>query len=86
MCAGRSDGLLPKWNAADAIKLVRAHALIRNGENIYCVEVEQVLQSHPDIAVAALIGRPHSTCSLEFDGAQGILLGQRKRGLSRFAM
>ena len=33
--------------------------IIRGGENIYCVEIEQRLVNHPDIADAAIIGVPH---------------------------
>ena len=33
--------------------------LIRGGENIYCVEVEDALYSHPAIMDAAVIGIPH---------------------------
>lgn len=33
--------------------------LIRGGENVYCVEVEDALYSHPDIMDAAVIGLPH---------------------------
>ena len=33
--------------------------LIRGGENIYCIEVENVLVQHPAVADAALIGLPH---------------------------
>jgi long-chain acyl-CoA synthetase len=33
--------------------------LIRGGENIYCIEVENVLNQHPAVADAALIGLPH---------------------------
>jgi long-chain acyl-CoA synthetase len=32
--------------------------VIRGGENVYCVEVENVLAEHPDIAEAAVFGRP----------------------------
>jgi long-chain acyl-CoA synthetase len=34
--------------------------IIRGGENIYCVEIEQRLVEHPDIADAAVIGVPHA--------------------------
>jgi long-chain acyl-CoA synthetase len=33
--------------------------LIRGGENIYCVEVEDALYSHPAVMDAAVIGIPH---------------------------
>lgn len=33
--------------------------IIRAGENIYCVEVEQILFSHPDVIDAAVVGVPH---------------------------
>ena len=33
--------------------------LIRGGENVYCVEIEQRLVEHPDIADAAVVGVPH---------------------------
>jgi long-chain acyl-CoA synthetase len=33
--------------------------LIRGGENIYCVEIEDVLVSHPSVIDAAVIGLPH---------------------------
>jgi long-chain acyl-CoA synthetase len=33
--------------------------IIRGGENIYCVEIEQRLVLHPEIADAAVIGIPH---------------------------
>jgi long-chain acyl-CoA synthetase len=33
--------------------------IIRGGENIYCVEIEQRLVLHPEIADAAVIGVPH---------------------------
>jgi long-chain acyl-CoA synthetase len=33
--------------------------IIRGGENIYCVEVENVLYEHPDVIDAAVVGVPH---------------------------
>ncbi|MFN3520975.1 MAG: class I adenylate-forming enzyme family protein [Phenylobacterium sp.] len=39
--------------------------LIRGGENIYCVEVENVLYEHPDVMDAALVGRAHKTLGEE---------------------
>jgi long-chain acyl-CoA synthetase len=33
--------------------------IIRGGENVYCVEVEQVLFEHPDVIDAAVVGIPH---------------------------
>ena len=33
--------------------------LIRGGENIYCVEVENALYEHPAVMDAAVVGRPH---------------------------
>ncbi|MGA0606229.1 class I adenylate-forming enzyme family protein [Phenylobacterium sp. VNQ135] len=39
--------------------------LIRGGENIYCVEVENVLYEHPEVMDAALIGLPHKTLGEE---------------------
>ena len=35
--------------------------LIRGGENIYCVEIENVLYEHPAVVDAALVGLPHRT-------------------------
>lgn len=39
--------------------------IIRGGENIYCVEVENVLYEHPAVTDAALIGLPHKTLGEE---------------------
>jgi long-chain acyl-CoA synthetase len=33
--------------------------IIRGGENVYCVEVEEVLYEHPDVIDAAVVGVPH---------------------------
>jgi long-chain acyl-CoA synthetase len=33
--------------------------VIRGGENVYCVEVEDVLYGHPDVMDAAVVGIPH---------------------------
>jgi long-chain acyl-CoA synthetase len=35
--------------------------LIRGGENIYCIEVEDVLYEHPAVMDVALVGIPHRT-------------------------
>jgi long-chain acyl-CoA synthetase len=39
--------------------------LIRGGENIYCVEVENALYDHPAVMDAAVIGKPHLTLGEE---------------------
>ncbi|NEX92524.1 AMP-binding protein [Caulobacter sp. 17J65-9] len=39
--------------------------LIRGGENIYCVEVEDVLYEHPAVVDAALVGLPHQVLGEE---------------------
>jgi long-chain acyl-CoA synthetase len=39
--------------------------LIRGGENIYCVEVENVLYDHPAVMDAAVVGVPHRTLGEE---------------------
>ncbi len=39
--------------------------LIRGGENIYCIEVEDALYQHPAVMDAALIGLPHHTLGEE---------------------
>ncbi|OXE36315.1 MAG: fatty acid--CoA ligase [Phenylobacterium zucineum] len=39
--------------------------LIRGGENIYCIEVENVLYDHPAVMDAAIIGIPHRTLGEE---------------------
>ncbi len=39
--------------------------LIRGGENIYCVEVENALYAHPAVMDAAVIGKPHQSLGEE---------------------
>ncbi len=39
--------------------------LIRGGENIYCVEVENALYEHPAVMDAALVARPHHSLGEE---------------------
>lgn len=39
--------------------------LIRGGENIYSVEIEDVLYEHPAVSEAAIIGLPHATLGEE---------------------
>jgi len=39
--------------------------LIRGGENIYCIEVENALYEHPAVMDAALVGIPHRTLGEE---------------------
>ena len=39
--------------------------LIRGGENIYCIEVENVLYDHPAVMDAAVVGIPHQTLGEE---------------------
>jgi len=54
-------GDLARMDEEDFIYIVdRAKdMLIRGGENIYCVEVEDALYEHPAVMDAAVIGRPH---------------------------
>jgi long-chain acyl-CoA synthetase len=39
--------------------------IIRGGENVYCVEIENVLFDHPDVVDAAVVGVPHKTLGEE---------------------
>jgi long-chain acyl-CoA synthetase len=39
--------------------------VIRGGENIYCVEVEDELYRHPEVMDAAVVGLPHRTLGEE---------------------
>jgi long-chain acyl-CoA synthetase len=39
--------------------------IIRGGENVYCVEVEEALFEHPDVVDAAVVGVPHKVLGEE---------------------
>jgi long-chain acyl-CoA synthetase len=39
--------------------------IIRGGENVYCVEIENVLFDHPDVVDAAVVGVPHKSLGEE---------------------
>ncbi len=49
--------------------------LIRGGENIYCVEIENRLVEHPDVADAAVIGVPHETLGEEVKAVIEVVAG-----------
>jgi long-chain acyl-CoA synthetase len=49
--------------------------LIRGGENIYCVEIENRLVEHPDVADAAVIGVPHETLGEEVKAVVEVAAG-----------
>jgi long-chain acyl-CoA synthetase len=51
--------------------------LIRGGENVYCVEVEDVLYSHPDVMDAAVIGIPHRVLGEEVGAVVQLVAGSR---------
>ncbi len=51
--------------------------VIRGGENIYCVEVENALFSHPDVVDAAVIGVPHRTLGEEVKAVVQLREGAR---------
>lgn len=50
--------------------------LIRGGENIYCVEVEDALYAHPAIMDAAVVGIPHKILGEEVGAVVQIAPGQ----------
>ena len=49
--------------------------LIRGGENVYCVEVEDALYTHPDVMDAAVIGLPHRVLGEEVGAVVQLLPG-----------
>jgi len=49
--------------------------IIRGGENVYCVEIEDVLFSHPDVVDAAVYGVPHRTLGEEVAAAVQLARG-----------
>jgi long-chain acyl-CoA synthetase len=49
--------------------------LIRGGENIYCVEVENVLYQHPEVMDAAVLGIPHKVLGEEVGALVQIIPG-----------
>ncbi len=51
--------------------------LIRGGENIYCIEVEDALYSHPAVIDAAVIGLPHRVLGEEVGAVVQIRPGER---------
>lgn len=50
--------------------------LIRGGENVYCVEIENRLVEHPGIADAAVIGVPHDSLGEEVKAVVEIAPGE----------
>ncbi|MFD3727875.1 class I adenylate-forming enzyme family protein [Streptomyces sp. NPDC058671] len=53
--------------------------VIRGGENVYCVEVEAVLQEHPDVVDAAVLGVPHPLWGEEVVAVVRLRPGARPR-------
>jgi long-chain acyl-CoA synthetase len=60
-------GDLARMDAEGFLTIVdrKKDMLIRGGENIYCVEVENALCLHPSVVDAAVIGIPHRTLGEE---------------------
>ncbi len=52
--------------------------IIRGGENIYCVEIEQRLVEHPAIADAAVIGVPHAELGEEVKAVLELVPGAER--------
>jgi len=59
--------------------------VIRGGENVYCVEVEDALFSHPSVADCAVIGVPHPVLGEEV-GAAVVLRQGRRVGAEELAL
>ena len=62
--------------------------VIRGGENIYCVEIENVLYEHPDVIDAAVVGVPHKTLGEEVKAVVQLQAGlddDRRRPAARSA-
>ncbi len=53
--------------------------IIRAGENVYCVEIENVLFDHPDVIDAAVVGVPHKTLGEEVKAVVQLRDGARRR-------
>ena len=51
--------------------------LIRGGENIYCIEVENALFEHPAVVDAAVVGIPHRTLGEEAGAVVTVKRGMR---------
>jgi long-chain acyl-CoA synthetase len=51
--------------------------LIRGGENVYCVEVEDALYTHPDVMDAAVVGLPHRVLGEEVGAVVQLRPGAR---------
>jgi long-chain acyl-CoA synthetase len=51
--------------------------LIRGGENVYCVEVEDALYTHPAVMDAAVVGLPHRVLGEEVGAAVQLKPGSR---------
>ena len=49
--------------------------IIRAGENVYCVEIEQALFEHPDVVDAAVVGVPHKVLGEEVKAVVQLRLG-----------
>ncbi len=49
--------------------------IIRGGENVYCVEIEERLIEHPDVLDAAVIGVPHPVLGEEVKAVVQVHVG-----------